>query len=587
MLSSILLLVPFLAGINAANDWTVPCTQGECFYDLPTTDNATSAGSLRIWGSPDAITDITTAAGWTILGCDGSALNQSIRLVCTDDPEDPNSNCGHLYQNIGAVHKLVRLPEDCGASAFARVSDAWESADQSIPEAVQKRIVRRNGQPPVVKALALDVNFDAVDHTLAGPVNIEINGANAPVDEAPASRRMERLVSGATASGTVSSSGKSASAALEGNLVNVSGNIGTFKLKPLALKKNVNLVNKAVSCGPAGGSLKVDMSANANAQATITVTAKGTVVPPNIPTFLVVAGVTANIGGTVTLAAGLNARALLIPLRTSFDSSQQGHIDSGNVNLLTAAVPGLNFPGILTVGPTFKVDTQFVGDVQVPMAMTVGMNFAVNNAQLSFPPSASNKPNPSAFSVGDMPLTLNAQSNVKATGTMTATLIPSINLGVNALGGKATAQIFLSFNANAAINMNLDGSAAVAASANIKSALAPKKTASAEDALAARTITGTGSLSGCVKVNAGLSVNAGATGSFFSVFNQSTKSTLFSKNFAVFSKCFGGKTARSVRSMPRVSRLDRVRRIGALSCPAGTTKPVLSPITSGTVSKSR
>ncbi|KAJ7037892.1 hypothetical protein C8F04DRAFT_952076 [Mycena alexandri] len=507
MLSSILLLVPFLAGINAVNDWKVPCTQGSCSYDLPTTDNSTSAGTLRIWGSSDAITDITTAAGWQILGCDSNALNQSIRLVCTEDPEDPASNCGHLYQNIGAVNKLVRLPQDCGASAFARISDAWVSADQSIPASVQKRIVRRDGTPPVVKALALDVNFDAVDYSLTGPVNIEIEGGNAPVEAAPASRRMERR-----------------------NLVNVAGKTGTFKLKPLALKKNVNLINKAVSCGPAGGSLKVDMSANANAQATITVTAKGTVVPPNVR------------------------------------SPRQGHMDSGKINLLTAAVPGLSFPGILTVGPTFKVDTQFVGDVQVPMAMTVGMNFAVNNAQLSFPPSASNKPSPSAFSVGDMPLTLNAQSNVKAKGTMTATLVPSINLGVNALGGKAVAQIFLSFNTNAALTMNLDGNAA--------------------HTLAARAITGSAGLSGCVKVSTGISVNAGASGSFFSVFNQSTKSTLFSKNFSVFSKCFGVKT-RSMRSMPRVSRLDRVRRAGALSCPVGTTKPVLSPITSGTVSKSR
>ncbi|KAJ7181163.1 hypothetical protein C8R46DRAFT_885714 [Mycena filopes] len=511
------------------------------------------------WGSPDAITDITTAAGWQILGCDSTALNQSIRLVCMDDPEDPSSNCGHLYQNTGAVNKLVRLPQNCGASAFARISDAWVPADQSIPASIQARIVRRDGTPPVVKALALDVNFAAVDYSKCGQVR-----APRPHSHNHSHDALCVVVSGDTASGTVSAGNQSASAALEGNLVNVAGATGTLKLKPLALKKSVNLINTSVNCGPAAASLKVDMAANTNAQATISVTAKGTVVPPSIPTFQVVAGVTADIGGTVTVAAGLN-----------------GHLDSGVINLLTTGVPGLDFPGILTVGPIFKVDTQFVGDVQVPLAMTVGINFAVNNATLTFPPSASTSPSASAFSVGDMPLTLNAEANVKATGTMTATLTPSLNLGVTALGNTASAQIFLSFDTSAALTMTLN--AGVIANATT------------DNTLVTRAAAASASFSGCVKVNTGIAVNVGASGTFFTVITKTTKAVLFSKNFTVFTKCFGvpakpaaaaAKKTRFARSTPRVSRLDRVRR-AALSCPIGTTKPTLSPITSGTVSKSR
>jgi hypothetical protein len=32
MLSSFLVIFPFIAGINALNDWTVVCTGGECSY---------------------------------------------------------------------------------------------------------------------------------------------------------------------------------------------------------------------------------------------------------------------------------------------------------------------------------------------------------------------------------------------------------------------------------------------------------------------------------------------------------------------------------------------------------------------------
>ncbi|KAJ7491365.1 hypothetical protein B0H11DRAFT_1007727 [Mycena galericulata] len=193
MFSSVLVLVPFILGINAANDWNVPCTTGQCEYDLPTATNASASGTVKIWGSTDAISDITTAAGWQILGCNSSALSQDLRLVCMNDPSDASSQCAHLYQGAGAVNKIVRLPENCGASAFARISNAWVPADQSIPASVKARVVRRSGTPPVVKALSIDTNFDAVDYSKTGPVNIAIQGANVPgapnTIQIPGSRR--------------------------------------------------------------------------------------------------------------------------------------------------------------------------------------------------------------------------------------------------------------------------------------------------------------------------------------------------------------------------------------------------------------
>ncbi|KAJ7068398.1 hypothetical protein C8F01DRAFT_608267 [Mycena amicta] len=472
MLSSVLLLVPFLAGINAANDWTVPCTSGECSYDLAST-NATAPGTLRIWGSPDAITDITKAAGWEILGCDSDALSQDVRLVCTN-PDDLNSQCGHLYQNIGAVNKLVRLPESCGGSAFARIAKAWEPADQSIPSQLQSRIVRRDGSAPVVKALRLDTDFDSVDYSQTGIVNIEISSlAGAEIESRAAPGIISGggaaapIISGSSASGVIAQPGGSAAGSLtvagqepQDGKINVIKK--AFKLKPLALSKKVSLINKSVSCGPAGGKLNVDLAANAKADATITVAAKGTVVPPNLSSFSLIAGVTANIGGTVTMNAGLS-----------------GHMDSGRINVLTLAVPGLNFPGVLTVGPVFKVDAQMVGDVQVPMDMNVGINFAINNAQLAFPPSAGPKPATSAFSVGDMPLSINAAAGVKASGTVTAHMVPSLLVGVNALGGKAVSDIFIDFDTSASLTMGLDANGVAKKTVDVKSALAPKKSATA------------------------------------------------------------------------------------------------------------
>ncbi|KAJ7348268.1 hypothetical protein DFH08DRAFT_698175 [Mycena albidolilacea] len=563
MLSSVLVIVPFLAGINALNDWTVPCTSGECSYDLPAANNS-ATGSLKIWGSSNAITDITKAADWQIIGCDPNALQQDIRLVCMNDPDDPNSKCGHLYESIGAVNKVVRLPEDCGANAFARISKAWVPDDQSIPTSVRRGLVRRSGKVPVVKALSIDTNFEAVDWSKAGPVNIAILANNVPGQanniQVPKSRRSSRAHRRFSLGGAIDG--------LKDGIDNAAGSVGDAVKDaagdPLTFDKTVNLINSDISCGKVSASLQVDMDANANAQVSMTVQATGTIAPPKLTSFGVIAGMTADVAGTMTMTADIT-----------------GHVDSGKIQLEInlIAILGFDFPGILTVGPSFTVSAQVVGDVDVVMDMTVGLNFNVDNAQLAFPPDDKNKPVSSAFSIGDTPLTLNAAPDVTATGTLTAHLIPSLNLGVSALGNKAKAQIFLNLDTQAALEMNLDGSASKT-KVSLPLVKFPKLTISLQTATTDDSTTK--SLGGCINVNGGISVNVGAEGSFFGkillfpfailfspatsgLFDKLANAKLFNKNFKIFTvrslgllltlnfltagsqKCFGDQATNGVR----------------------------------------
>ncbi|KAJ7023843.1 hypothetical protein C8F04DRAFT_969740 [Mycena alexandri] len=553
MFSSVLVIVPFLAGINALNDWSVPCTSGSCSYDLAATPNAPS-GTLKIWGSTNAITDITTAAGWQILGCDPTAHNQSIRLVCTEDPNDANSNCNHLYQSIGAVNKIVRLPQSCGASAFARVAKSWVPDDQSIPSSVRRRIVRRDGAAPVVKALAIDTNFDAVDWSQTGMVNIAIQGANVPGapteiktsnsrrslharnhqrDAADAAKNA--ATKAADAAKNAATKAESIAAAVANNTIDVSK---SFDLPPINFNKNINLINSAVTCGSTSLSMQVDMDAQANAQITLAIAATGTIVPPNIKSFGVIAGMTATVAGTMTMTADLS-----------------GALSSGQIQLVNIGIPGLDFPGIFTVGPSFQVNAQVDGNVDVQMDLTVGINYNVNNAKITFPPDNSTAPDSAAFTAGDTPLTLNAAPDVTATGQITAHLIPSINLGINALGGKAEAQISLALDANAALNMNLDGS--ISKTGTIDNSAAADNSTTTDDSSSAdnstvtddgnSTITSraddnstdvstssTSSLGGCVNVAGNVNLKATATGSFFGLFDQVQSKPFFNKDFQIF-----------------------------------------------------
>jgi hypothetical protein len=55
----------------------------------------------------------------------------------------------------------------------------------------------------------------------------------------------------------------------------------------------------------------------------------------------------------------------------------------------------------LLIKPPKKIDAQFTGAVELAMDLTVGVNFDINNAQLTFPPDDSSSPDSNAFSIGD------------------------------------------------------------------------------------------------------------------------------------------------------------------------------------------
>lgn len=126
------LLLTLFCKVNAKNNWTQPCFNGSCSYDIA--NNGTSMGGtfsiVGIFliilssqtehaqsGSATSISDITPAAGWDVLNCTTSTNSQTIQLVCTDEAK----GCTHLFQK-GAEHTIVRLPEDV-CLPFIAISD--------------------------------------------------------------------------------------------------------------------------------------------------------------------------------------------------------------------------------------------------------------------------------------------------------------------------------------------------------------------------------------------------------------------------------------------------------------------------------
>ncbi|KJA17632.1 hypothetical protein HYPSUDRAFT_205982 [Hypholoma sublateritium FD-334 SS-4] len=588
MFSSVLLLLPALvAPAFAANDWSKPCLSGVCEYDMPATNGAAS-GTLKIWGASSAITDITPAAGWQIIGCSSDALAQDIRLVCTDES---SGRCKHLFRNNkkGAVGKLVRLPENCGKSAFAVVTSAHRAHNQTIPASVSASLSKRGISNTTVQGLSISTNFGASGVPSAGAINFAIRAANVPGASGSLVTSAQQLRRG---NSRVYDRGifdfvKNAIAALS-SLTNFNVTQSTT-LPPFDIDKSFNLVNQNISCPPIDGQVKVDVDAKAHAVASIGVAASGTIIPPVISSFAVITGLNANINGTLSLTA---------------DAS--GSIDTGRVQLFEVGVPGLDFPGILTIGPTFEIDGQATATLDANVGLTVGIAYSINNAQLVFPPNGNGTKG--TFSIDDTPLQISASPNATATGTVEAHLIPSVNLGITALGGIVQATIFLDLDASASVTLSGQGeansSATVGRRDNELAGLvrrgqnsprryfwtaptdATSNSADARDASATvysratsnSTATNStsvpvsasanGTFSGCFEIDGGLDVNAGATGSFFGIFNKSTQVELFSKEFQIFKKCFASSATTVKRSIvPRRSTLLRNTRAAKRTTP--------------------
>jgi hypothetical protein len=128
----------------------------------------------------------------------------------------------------------------------------------------------------------------------------------------------------------------------------------------------------------------------------------------------------------------------------------------------------------------------------------------------------------------DAALTLNAAPDVKATGKITAHLIPSLDLGISALGGKAEAQVSLALDTNAALTLSLEGSASASLTKNIPIA--------GKDSVTKASVKPP-TFGGCVGVDANINVNVGADASFFGKSVPSLPSSSFRPSFS-FARSF-------------------------------------------------
>ena len=321
---------------------------------------------------------------------------------------------------------------------------------------------------------------------------------------------------------------------------------------PINFEKDVPLFDKSINCPQSGafpafsGEVSVDLNSKVDGTVNYGVAAGGSIIPPKLDEFGLFVGLDATVTGTLNL-----------------DATLTGTVGTGQIPLFTAGIPGLDFPKILSIGPTFTVNAEADASLDANVNMDVDLDYTISGAQLFFPPTG--KPS-GAFTPGDSKLQLSVSPDVTANGQVTAHLIPTLAFGINALSGKAKATINLDVDAQADLDLSLTGSGQVSkATDGSKSA---DKT-----------------LGGCVDVTSGLTVSAGADADFLSIFNKGTSVNLFQKTFDLFKKCFGDSPARRAYT-GRKARAELLSKRQSIACPSSALAAAVS-VADETISGSR
>ncbi|PIL30026.1 hypothetical protein GSI_07938 [Ganoderma sinense ZZ0214-1] len=511
-------LLPLAA--QAANDWNKPCF-GSCSWDITT---GKGSGTVQLTGTQSGVSDLTTAAGWTILDCDSKKADQDIRLVC----HDTTKGCDHVT-NDGAAGTVVRLPKSCGSVPFALVTRHWVHQDQSIPANKRALLTRRDGSKPKVMGTTLSTAFAKGDHNSKGNVTMHLIGSSLP--GAAGSFTQKPPTAGHSKRGLGSWITKS----LE-DLDSVSKTLNGSA--PLNFDKNVPLFDKSISCPQKGkipgftGEAKVSLDAKVTGTVHYGVAASGTLVPPKVEEFGLFVGLDMDLLGTLAL-----------------DTTLTGSISTGTIPLFTTGIPGLDFPGLFSIGPTFTINAEGTATLDTDVTTNVDIDYQIKGAELFFPPQGKSS---GSFSPGDSNIQLSVSPGVTSHGQVAAHLIPTLSFGINALAGAAKATINLDVDGEAAVDLSL--------SADAKKATNVKGTAAAAS---------TSSFGGCVDITSGLTVTASADADFLSIFDKSTSVNLFQKSFDLFKKCFGSSAARRTYT-GRAEREALLAKRAGLSCPASS-----------------
>ncbi|KAJ7042155.1 hypothetical protein C8F04DRAFT_1176331 [Mycena alexandri] len=416
----------------------------------------------------------------------------------------------------------------CGQSAFARVTKNWVHQNwQPLPPALASQLRRRNGELPQVWGMRIDADFNSVD------LSQEPRAPNAAV----ASRQPRAKQP--TAPLSLSSSRR-----VKVRLWCIQYTRFSHKIRPVERHAKASRgFDEKISCPAVGKIPAFEASVSGSVDACIVANVSLAVTARELHQIRRRGRSRCGFRGhaePVKLCRGAihNLQKRLLSL-----TIPQATLDSGQLTLLTVGIRGLDFPAILTIGPSFQVEAEVGGTVDVDLDLTVDLTYCISGAKLFSRPirttttAVSSRPTTvvrrtlAAFRISLLSsataLNFSLAPGVAFNSKITAHVIPSLNFGV-AVGGIATSTVSVGFDTSSTLQMSLAASGSVSGGASTSGVAVTNKTFSGLD--------------GWVDIGAGLSINAGADSNLFSqsvwlqvpIFLLFRQVNLFTKNFDFF-----------------------------------------------------
>ncbi|KAK0560437.1 hypothetical protein OC861_006279 [Tilletia horrida] len=437
-------------------------------YDDPTDPDHNEFGEVFI-SSPKAasVSRMDVNSDWVITGCHpASDEPQEVFAYCRKGMNHTHSGCSHVMTG-GAQHTIIRLPKTCAKGNWARIDFLDEHHDHTVlPQSHMAKVPA--GEK--VYRMRFDYNFAAVPAS-NGPVYMRIDASDIigywdEIVDTPMSKR--HVVRGTPLSNCTTAQQKRSLHDPElcapapkkrwwgafkdwiNRIANTIGAAGLQNAKHYSFAQVFTIFHQEEKCTINGvdyaSSMDISATLNANADLQYGLYVQGTVVPPAITSAYLDFNIAAS--GSATLKLEALAAA---------------HYSSGNLELLRVGFPGLSYPGLVTVGPSLAVYGELEGDIslQGTLSVTQGVEFPATGIKLGWSGSddSSNGALPSVTPHRE-PASLQAtvvKGNINFSGSLTAHVQPSVELGIRILGGSLMdAQVFgrVDLSANAALGFS-------------------------------------------------------------------------------------------------------------------------------------
>ncbi|KAH8882031.1 hypothetical protein GQ53DRAFT_589853, partial [Thozetella sp. PMI_491] len=451
------------------------------FKNPPTGDNVDADFKLNVddtWGGAKALGDDDTpndaafgffvmtspeeiqvslkkrdGSHWEVFDCNDAVSEeaQTVRVFCNDD--SINSNCHKIYLGHGVPGTILEMPSGCGPGSYAVAIDMVVAKDQNIPGHIQKRTAHPN---PVVFELAFDYDFRRVPRDL-GDTQWRLDYSNEEgywdsVVDSPGQTKRKRSFSDSEHKGTKGGHKRWLEETWHGDMTDHRKGLltreelharwfgsdaiewlkGLFTVAveapaithQISESLNVILLDESYQCTIAG----VDVAAKLLVQATTSVqidTSFGL-------TIVATLGIPPDLSQSYMYFKNSGEVTALFTI----DALVSAQYDTGDIELFGLQNFGATFsiPGILTVGPNFKIYGSVNFDLAISGKFQAHVTLAKWDTQLGFPeldsdddPQDITDPNTDGTQEIGKPT---IDWSIDANGQITAHVKPTISFGI-------------------------------------------------------------------------------------------------------------------------------------------------------------